>query len=462
MPIFAPQPGDTTADRGRLAALDYRRVLEGIPPILQAVVDSATRKVRNPRRRKRTRKSAQSGMHLLMLISVGIFGHLTSYDKVLRPPFVPSGPRVAQPWVTETEATFKLNTRFGRQDFIGVVQELSEVPQMLLTRPGTRGYKFPKALGIYVVMRRLSTGGRWENVEREMNVPRSTLCEIHTATVAALYLAYRLLTSTIDFRRVKPMFRDWIASMAQDGISGTPDVCFIMDGKAWQWSKPGSGMAAEELAAKVAAHAGQGYNVNLVQRAYYNGNYRLHGAKVQHLLEVDGVIICYVSSVRVHDARMYRESTVEAQLSTLYVVEADGTENPFRPIKALSDLAYPDTEHCVRQRSQAALAAIPNAANRQAAEDAQKKDQRVRGQVECSFQKVMSLNALNRDKSKFCLLNSAGVAWEYTQSIWHVEVLFANLHTCLYGSQVTGFLGVEPPTVYEYLYSANNGFMVEV
>ena len=74
----------------------------------------------------------------------------------------------------------------------------------------------------------------------------------------------------------------------------------------------------------------------------------------------------------------------------------------------------------------------------------------------------MSLNALNRDKSKFCLLNSAGVAWEYTQSIWHVEVLFANLHTCLYGSQVTGFLGVEPPTVYEYLYSANNGFMVEV
>ena len=54
------------------------------------------------------------------------------------------------------------------------------------------------------------------------------------------------------------------------------------------------------------------------------------------------------------------------------------------------------------------------------------------------------------------------MAWDYTQSIWHVEVLSANLHTCLYGSQVTGFLGVDPPTVTECLYSANNGFMVEV
>ena len=40
-----------------------------------------------------------------------------------------------------------------------------------------------------------------------MNIPRSTLCEMHTATIAALYLAYKLLTSTIDFRRVKPLLR---------------------------------------------------------------------------------------------------------------------------------------------------------------------------------------------------------------------------------------------------------------
>ena len=245
-------------------------------------------------------------------------------------------------------------------------------------------------------------------------------------------------------------------------FTGTPDVCFIIDGKAWQWSKPGSGMTAQQLAATVAAHAGLGHNVNLVQRAHHNGNNWFHGAKVQHVLEVDGMVICCVSSIRVHDARLYRESTIEAQLSTLYVVEADGNPNPFRPAMVLGDLAYPDTMHCVRQRSRAALAAIPNAAQRPAAELAQKKDQRIRGQVECSFQKVMSLNALNRDQTKFQLLRDGGVAWDHTQSIWHVEVLFANLHTCLYGRQVTGFLGVDPPTVTECLYSANNGFMVEV
>ena len=161
MPMFDPQPGDTPEDRGRVTALDHRRMLEGIPPLVQAVANTVAVRTRRRRRRKRALKMSQGGMHLLMLMSVAIYGHLTSYDKVLRPRFVRcSGPRVTQPWITEPEATFKLNTRFSRQDFTSVVSELSKVPPTLMSKPGSHGSRFPKALGIYVVVRRLSKGGR--------------------------------------------------------------------------------------------------------------------------------------------------------------------------------------------------------------------------------------------------------------------------------------------------------------
>ena len=39
--------------------------------------------------------------------------------------------------------------------------------------------------------------------------------------------------------------------------------------------------------------------------------------------------------------------------------------------------------------------------------------------------------------------------------------LFFNLHTCTAGSQVTGTLGVSPPTVHEYSYSCNCHLLVD-
>lgn len=40
---------------------------------------------------------------------------------------------------------------------------------------------------------------------------------------------------------------------------------------------------------------------------------------------------------------------------------------------------------------------------------------------------------------------------------WLMQVLFTNLHTCIHGSEVTGFFKIEPPTPEEYLLSANTG-----
>jgi hypothetical protein len=63
--------------------------------------------------------------------------------------------------------------------------------------------------------------------------------------------------------------------------------CIIFsDGKPWKMAKPGSRDAANAL-----IRAAGGDNVNLVQQAFYNGHYGFAGAKVQHVLQADG--LCY-------------------------------------------------------------------------------------------------------------------------------------------------------------------------
>jgi hypothetical protein len=49
-------------------------------------------------------------------------------------------------------------------------------------------------------------------------------------------------------------------------------------------AKPGSGDAANAL-----IRAAGGEDVNLVQQAFYNGHYGFAGAKVQHVMQADGL-----------------------------------------------------------------------------------------------------------------------------------------------------------------------------
>jgi hypothetical protein len=43
-----------------------------------------------------------------------------------------------------------------------------------------------------------------------------------------------------------------------------------------------------------------------------------------------------------------------------------------------------------------------------------------------------------------------------------MQTFFFNLFTCSAGSQVTGALGISPPTMHDYLYSCNNGLLVDI
>jgi hypothetical protein len=43
-----------------------------------------------------------------------------------------------------------------------------------------------------------------------------------------------------------------------------------------------------------------------------------------------------------------------------------------------------------------------------------------------------------------------------------MQTFLFNLFTCSAGSQVIGALGISPPTMQDYLYSCNNGLLVDI
>ncbi len=70
-------------------------------------------------------------------------------------------------------------------------------------------------------------------------------------------------------------------------------------------AKPGTGDAATAL-----IRAAGGDEVNQVQQAFYNGHYGFAGAKVQHVLQADGLCYSFTCPVRRHDAMVLQESSM--------------------------------------------------------------------------------------------------------------------------------------------------------
>jgi hypothetical protein len=77
-----------------------------------------------------------------------------------------------------------------------------------------------------------------------------------------------------------------------------------------------------------------------VQRSYYNGHYGFAGAKVQHVLQADGMCYSFTCPLRRHDAMVLRESSMLTMLSVMYV-----NDDPLRPVKCVTDKAYGRTNH---------------------------------------------------------------------------------------------------------------------
>jgi len=108
-----------------------------------------------------------------------------------------------------------------------------------------------------------------------------------------------------------------------------------VDGKPWQMSQLNKGQAVRELCAAAGTD-----DFNLMQHAYYNGHYKYHGAKVQHVLQADGMVYSFTCPIRNHDAMVLRSSSMIRQLSVLFV-----NDDPTRPVKTVTDKAYGRSLH---------------------------------------------------------------------------------------------------------------------
>jgi hypothetical protein len=352
------------------------------------------------------------------------------------------------PWLQLDESQFVKYTRFYKKEFVRVCDALELIPD-IVEDPSTK-CKASKKLAVFLMLRRWAGAETWYVTERDMRLRKSRLISIYGTILLLVEQLYAKLVTMIDFRRVMPLVTEWADTLVENGIAEPATFGFI-DGKAVRFSKPGTGNAAERYAQR------HGTSVNLVQRAFYNGHYSFHGAKVQHMVQADSMLTCHTLSIRAHDQRVLNSSGLETQMAFVQVVDA--ATGAVVQAKLIADQAYARTLIVEPKMSAAALLLLgpAGAAARQMYD---KKNMKMRDGVELSFNSVVTKFPHADFFRRHKLFANGYNNWENVCGLWQAMVLFTNLHTCCYGGETTALFGVDPPSVEEYLYSSNHGLMV--
>ena len=131
-----------------------------------------------------------------------------------------------------------------------------------------------------------------------------------------------------------PLLEEWSDQLVWH-CDSSHDVLFFIDGKPWKMCRPGTGDAAAALAEVVGAE-----DINFIQRAYYNGHYGFFVAKVQYVIQVDGIYYLFTCPLRCHDASVLHTFSMLSMLSVLHV-----NNDPLHPVKCYIDKAYGHTRH---------------------------------------------------------------------------------------------------------------------
>ncbi len=227
------------------------------------------------------------------------------------------------------------------------------------------------------------------------------------------------------------------------------DVIFFTDGKPWKTACPGHGANAQALVA-----AAGGEDINLMQQAYYNGHYGFCGAKVQHVLQADGMCYSFICPLCQHDTSELRSSSMITMLSILFVNNDQG-----RPVKTVTDKAYGHTRHFQPLLTSLELHLLNNN-EREAALDEGNRNKGPQKVVELSFNNIVHKFMHMDYFASHRILQQGRSNWPYLRTLWDLQVLFYNLFTCAqgHGNPCNVMFGVSPLTVVEYLNSANNNF----
>ncbi len=172
------------------------------------------------------------------------------------------------------------------------------------------------------------------------------------------------------------MLEEWGNTMALH-TGCDPSVIFFTDGKPWRISRPGRGRAVQDICA-----AAGNADINLMPRAFYNGHYKYHGGKVQHVLQADGMAHSFTCLIRNHDALVLRNSSMILMLTAVFI---NGDLNA--PAITVTDKAYARDALHFRPLYTDVELNLMGANDREQAEDFNRRHSRARAAVEYSFNK---------------------------------------------------------------------------
>jgi hypothetical protein len=247
----------------------------------------------------------------------------------------------------------------------------------------------------------------------------------------------------LDYWHIIPLLKEWSDTMVIH-CGCCPDVIFFTDGKPGRMARPGRGDAATALVG-----AAGGDDVNLVQQAYYNGHYGFIGAKVQHVLQADGMCNSFTCPLRRHDAMVLQASSMLTMLSVLYV-----NDDHLQPVKCVTDKAYGWTQHLHPLHTSLELRLLPPA-EQVVAEEEDACNKGPRNGVEMSFNNIVCKFTHTDYFCNHRIFQSGRSNWPYLCCLLDLQGLFRNLFTCAQylGNPINGMFGISPLTVAEYLYS---------
>jgi hypothetical protein len=193
-----------------------------------------------------------------------------------------------------------------------------------------------------------------------------------------------------------------------------------------------------------------------MQCAYYNGHYKYHGGKVQHVLKADGMALSFTCPIQNHDALVLHNSSMRVMLSNVFI---NGDLN--RPAVPVTDKAYKHSDDFKPIQMDAELQMM-NFVERELALQFDKQHKKPRMAVEYSFNQQVTKFWHSDNHSRHKIIQSGSSNWNYLHCSWDLQTLFFNLYTCSVGSRVTGALGVNPPMIHKYfLFSCNNNLLID-
>jgi hypothetical protein len=455
----------SVVDRGRLPTHDVpvlrkrrRRAQQRrrrLARIIQQTVDSESDSESDSEDELRNlyEQQQQRAQRLHRSLARKLARHATSYNMVCRPRVEFAQPKLVSPLAELTDYQMHETTRFNKAEFRMILSELTLLPRKVVTQFGCAA---SLELALYVLLRRWVCADRWEDIEKELRRRRSWLTDVYATTRSLLVEAYGCVVKELDFARIEPKLDEWDEIMIENSHDklSTPGGLLFIDGKAKQDCMPGTGKAARRVARSV------GCSTNLIETAFYNGYYKEHGERIHHAIDCSGMIMAYVTSIRIGDSLTYEQSGLKGQVDIVYI-----NNDPMRPLVAIGDQAYAREEHLCPKHREASLNAMgPAQADHARAVD--KANMQYRVEVEQSFNHVCTLWPFIDCVRKHKIFQGGVNNFTNLADTWYAMALITNLLTCLRGSHSTARFQIEPagaecglPALQAYLHSANNGLM---